>query len=463
MTDSDSPAQAVRPLGRVLVFGASGYVGRHLVARLAARGIPVRAAARRAATMAAENWGDGVEIVRADALDPRSLPRAMEGIDTAFYLVHSMASGRGFPALDLEAAGHFAEAAAAAGVGRIVYLGGLVPADAESPHLLSRRATGERLREGPVPVVELRAGIIVGPGSAAFEVMRDLVAHLPIMVTPRWVRSASPPIALDDLLFYLEGLATAAQDAVEGKVFDSGGPETLSYETMMRRMAPLLGRRVPMIVPAPVLTPELSAYWLRFVTSTPANVATALVMGLRHDILADDAALRALLPRERMDFETAVRAVLRDEAALTVGDRWREGALALRRGRHDVSFYGKRHTVEAVAEAPPLAVWDALQGVFPAGGPIRELAAVAGRRLVQIADWPEPGASGIEIEIEAHDGGSRIAATLHFQPLGFYGLLWWYGTYPLRRLVLQRRLARVVRAAEGNAQNISRSASGSVG
>ena len=171
--------------------------------RLAARGYRVRAASRRREALEARGW-DGVEIAEADALDKASLARALDGVEIAYYLVHSVAAGRDFAALDREAADRFVRAAERAGMRRIIYLGGLQPARAASPHLRSRRETGERLRAGAVPVTELRAGIVVGPGSAAFEVIRDLVYHLPVMVTPRWVRSRSQPIALDDLLEILE-------------------------------------------------------------------------------------------------------------------------------------------------------------------------------------------------------------------------------------------------------------------
>jgi uncharacterized protein YbjT (DUF2867 family) len=189
-----------RPL--VLVFGASGYIGANLVAALIADGARIRAAARNRGVLEARAWKD-VELVEADALVPDSLPAALRGVDTAYYLVHSMASGKRFGELDLAAAGHFADAAARAGVRRIVYLGGLAPPDADSEHLVSRKQTGDRLRAGSVPVIEIRAGVIVGPGSAAYEVIRDLVYHLPVMVTPRWVRSKSSPIALSNLVEYL--------------------------------------------------------------------------------------------------------------------------------------------------------------------------------------------------------------------------------------------------------------------
>ena len=209
---SGSAAPSAKP-PLALVFGASGYVGSNLVPALQAAAVRVRAAARNRKVLEARAWRD-VELVEADALAPATLAPALDGVDVAYYLVHSMASGRDFGRLDLEAASNFARAAAAAGVRRIVYLGGLVPPGADSEHLVSRKETGDRLRAGPVPVTEIRAGIIVGPGSAAYEVMRDLVYHLPLMVTPKWVQSRSSPIALPNLLHYL--IAVAARPEAEG-------------------------------------------------------------------------------------------------------------------------------------------------------------------------------------------------------------------------------------------------------
>jgi len=214
-----------------LVFGASGYIGTNLVPKLLAAGKRVRASARNPEVLEGRGW-HGLELVAADALDPASLAQALAGVDTAFYLVHSMASGRDFAALDRVAAENFGRAAAAAGVRRIVYLGGLIPDNPRSAHLRSRAETGETLRASGVPVTELRAGMIIGPGSAAFEVIRDLVNHLPLMITPRWVQSRSTPIALADLLDDL--VALAGLDAAAGRTFDAGGPEAVTYQQVMQ-------------------------------------------------------------------------------------------------------------------------------------------------------------------------------------------------------------------------------------
>ncbi|HRD95292.1 MAG TPA: DUF2867 domain-containing protein [Rubrivivax sp.] len=463
-----------------LVFGASGYVGTHLVERLLQQGLPVRAAARNLKVLQAREW-IGAELVQADALAPASLPAALAGVDVAYYLVHSMAAGRHFGQLDLQAARHFAQAAAAAGVRRIVYLGGLVPPGADSEHLVSRQATGEVLREGPVPVTELRAGIIVGAGSAAYEVIRDLVNHLPLMVTPRWVNSRSSPLALGNLLTYLVELPR--HEAAAGQIYDAGGPEYLSYETMMRRFGALVGRR-PRIVPVPLLTPWLSALWLALITTVPASIARALIGGLKHDIPAHDAALRALVPQNLLGFDDAVRAALQAERDHAVAARWTEGRLMFRGNRLDHAFYAKRAGGSALSSASPEALWQVVCGI---GGPDRYYTLNFLWWLRELVDWlfggpgfsrgrrdpaqlrlgdtidywtviglqaPHrltlhfgmkcPGSGVLEYEIESlAPGRNRLTVTAYWHPRGVWGLLYWYALVPAH-LFLFRRFTRVM-------------------
>jgi uncharacterized protein YbjT (DUF2867 family) len=478
MTTTHDPA-------RVLVLGASGYVGSHLVPFLAARGMAVRAAARRLDALEAHDW-PGVEVVAADALDAASLDRALAGIDIAYYLVHSMAAGADFPALDRQAASAFRDAAARAGVRRIVYLGGLIPPGPVSPHLASRGESGEILRQGPVPVTELRAGIIIGPGSAAFEVIRDLVFHLPVMVTPRWVRSRSQPIALDDVLEYLARLPALAE--AEGKILDAGGPEVLTYEDLMHGFGDLVGRR-PRIVPVPVLTPRLSSYWLNLVTAVPTNVARALIEGLEHDVLADDATLRALIPLELRRYRDAAQAAFaaeRASAAPQASGRWRDGSMLYRRERADFAFYAKRMSAQTVASASPAAVWREVAAIggehgyyflntlwslrgrldqwaggtgmtrgrrhpqdVAAGDAIdfwRVVAAEPGRRLMLLAEMKLPGAAALGFELQPlGDQRTRLTVTAYFHPAGAPGLLYWHALVPAHALIFPG-LARAIAA-----------------
>ncbi len=475
-----------QPAGHRLVFGASGYIGSNLVPYLLERGIPIRACARRVEVLEARSWPK-VEIIGADALDPTTLPAALEGIDTAYYLVHSMAAGRNFGRLDLQAAEHFAAAAREAGVRRIVYLGGLIPEDADSEHIQSRRETGDVLRRGGVPVIEVRAGIIVGPGSAAFEVMRDLVYHLPVMLTPRWVRAKSPPIALDNLLEYLHRLPTL--EAASGGVFDAAGPETLDYEQMMRTLADVAGRRRPLILPVAVLTPRLSSYWMKFVTSVPTPVAQALIGGLKHDFVADTSAIEALVPQRLLNFRESVEAAFAAERESRVEARWVEGAFCMRNQRPDYGFYAKRASGSAVTRAGPASVWRVVAAI---GGSnryyyldslwtLREVldwmvgghALKRGRRDPQdlrigdrIDSWkviglePErrltlgfgmraPGAGVLEFELQPlESGGTRLTATAFWHPAGVAGLLYWYALAPAHRVIFDGMTAEISRRAE---------------
>ncbi len=341
----------------VLVLGASGYVGSHLVPRLVGEGHAVRAAGRRRETLEAREW-EGVEVVQADALDRESLDNAFEGVDLVYYLVHSMASGTDFPERDRRAAEHARQAAEEAGVSRVVYLGGLQPSGASSTHLASRRETGDVLRAGAVDVTEVRAGIVVGPGSAAFEVIRDLVYHLPVMVTPRWVRSLTQPIALDDLIEYLVRLPETEPDG--NHTYDVGGPEVVRYQDLLTRFAEAVGRRLA-IVPMSVLSPRLSSYWLDLVTAVPSNVARPLIDGLRYDLVVDpEADLHTRIPIELRTYEEAVQAALEAERTAELPARWTEGSFAMRDHRAEISFYSRGERVERTCRTSPEAVWGGL-------------------------------------------------------------------------------------------------------
>ncbi len=472
-----------RPL--VLVFGASGYIGSNLVPALVAQGRRVRAAARDLDVLQARAWND-VEMVEADALVADSLAAALAGVDTAYYLVHSMAAGKRFGELDLVAAGHFADAAAHAGVRRIVYLGGLVPPDADSEHLVSRKQTGDRLRSGSVPVTEIRAGVIVGPGSAAYEVIRDLVYHLPFMVTPRWVRSRSAPIALSNLLEYLTRVPALAEAA--GHIYDAAGPEFLSYEDLMRQFGSVVGKQ-PRILAVPVLTPRLSAHWLGLITAVPANIARALIQGLKHDIPANDTALRRLVPQRLLTFKEAVVAALETERNHRVTARWAEGAFHLRQFRHDYAFYAKRASGFAETTAKPAAVWQIVTSLGGQTGyfymdwlwTVRELAdwliggrgltrgrregsnlrlgdtidywtvvgIEAGRRLTLDFGLKAPGAGILEFNVQpAGDGCTRIEVTAFWHPQGVWGLLYWAVLVPFHLFIFKGMTRAIARRAE---------------
>jgi uncharacterized protein YbjT (DUF2867 family) len=287
---------------RIAVLGASGVIGSALVERLQTEH-EVVAVARRARDDA------GVEWVAADLSDERDATRALAGIDVAVHLVHSLGSGD-YERLDLRIAENVARAAAAAGVSQIVYLGGLGDdSPTLSKHLRSRRETGLALARGPVPVTTLRAGMVVGRGSAAFETIVALVDRLPAMVCPRWVSVPTQPIALDDILAIISGVI--GLEAAKGETFDVGGPEVMTYREMIDRIARIRGRR-PLIVEVPVLTPRLSSWWLHLVTPVKASIARPLIDGLRNPTVARENRIRELVDVPAISFDDAVRQALSD-------------------------------------------------------------------------------------------------------------------------------------------------------
>ena len=473
-------------MARVLIFGASGYVGSHLVPRLVEQGHAVRAAGRRRETLEAREWR-GVEIVEADALDPGSLPAAFEGVDILYYLVHSMAAGSDFPERDRRAAANARRAAEEAGVARIVYLGGLQPRGAASTHLASRRETGDVLRSGAVPVTEVRAGIVVGPGSAAFEVIRDLVYHLPVMVTPRWVRSLTQPIALDDLIEYLVRLP--GTEPPGSHTYDVGGPEVVRYQDLLARFAGVVGRRLA-IVPVSVLSPRLSSYWLDLVTAVPSSVARPLIDGLRHDLVVDPAAdLHARIPIELRPYEQAVRDALEAERTAELPARWTEGSFAMRDHRADISFYSRGERVERTCAASPEAGWGVVSAVGGESGwyyanwlwslrglldrlvggagrrrgrrhPTdvrlgdaldfwRVVGVEPGRRLTLLAEMKLPGIAILEFEVGPDPAGSRVVTSAHFHPAGAAGLLYWYTLWPVHKRIFAGLTDEIVTRAMG--------------
>ncbi|MFF8670917.1 SDR family oxidoreductase [Streptomyces sp. NPDC015242] len=310
-----------------LVTGASGYVGGRLVPELLDAGHRVRCLARSPGKLRDHPWAGRAETVRGDVTDAESVAAAMRGIDVAYYLVHALTSGSGFEETDRRAARVFAEQARLAGVKRIVYLGGLtpqhVPEEDLSPHLRSRAEVGQIFLDAPVPATVLRAAVVIGSGSASFEMLRYLTERLPVMVTPSWVHTRTQPIGIRDVLRYLVGSATMPDDV--DRAFDIGGPDVLTYRDMMLQYAAVAGLRRRFIVPVPVLTPRLSSHWVGLVTPVPASIARPLTESLRHEVVCrehDIARYVPDLPGRPVPFDEALNLALRKVREAEVTTRW---------------------------------------------------------------------------------------------------------------------------------------------
>lgn len=308
----------------IAVAGASGYIGGRLARRLVESGYAVRCLARYPAKIQCRHWAanPGVEVRQADLADTAALAGYLAGCEAAFYLVHTMTSaGAGYALQDRKLASSFALACRAAGVGRIIYLGGLGETGLGlSEHLRSRREVEEALASAGVPVTVLRAAMIIGSGSASFEILRYLVERLPVMITPKWVSTPCQPIAVRDVLGYLVGVLSRPETV--GAVFDIGGPEVMCYRDIMRIMAQEVGLKRRWVIPVPVLTPRLSSYWIHLVTPLSHNIAQPLAEGLKNPVVCRESRIAGLIPQQLLGVRAAIRAALCMVAEHQVETNW---------------------------------------------------------------------------------------------------------------------------------------------
>jgi uncharacterized protein YbjT (DUF2867 family) len=477
---------------KILVMGATGYIGGRLAPQLARDGHEVRCLTRRPEHLAEIDWAADVEIVRGDALDDGSLDAAMAGIEVVYYLVHSIGTGSTFEETDRQAARSTAEAAARAGVERIVYLGGLVPTDDDvSPHLASRAEVGQIFLDGAVPAIVLQAGVIIGSGSASFEMLRYLTERLPAMVTPRWVSSLVQPIAVRDVLSYLAG----ALDLAPGtdRRFDIAGPDVLSYREMMQRYAAVAGLKRRIIIPVPVLTPWLSSQWINVVTPVPKAIAQPLVESLRNDAVAHEHDIEALIPLDLCPFDEAVRLALERIRRADVTTRWSGASWPGAPSNPmptDPDWSGGtayRDDRELAVDVPPRDLWRAIEGIggdhgwysFPLAWAVRGLldrivggvglrrgrrhpdrlmlgdavdfwrveALERGRLLRLRAEMRLPGEAWLEFSITEEGDAPVLHQHALFIPRGLAGSLYWWAVYPFHGVVFGSMIANLAKAA----------------
>lgn len=447
---------------RVLVSGATGYIGGRLLRRFEEDGRAVRCLVRDRMRLVASA---STEVVEGDCLDEPSLARALEGIECAYYLVHSMAATANFAEADRRAARNFAGAAARAGVQRIIYLGGLADtSDTLSAHLKSRAETGDILRASGVSVIEFKAAIVVGAGSTSFEMIHALVERLPVMICPRWVETRTQPIAIHDVVAYL----AAAHDLASGgsRTFEIGGPDVVSYGDMMRAYARLRGLR-RLLLPVPLLTPRLSGLWLALVTPSQARVGRALVEGLKNSTIVRTSDARDTFTIEPTPLASALvtavgdglgRRLLIDRRSTVVAAAPKRAFAPIRRiggasgwyflnvlwrirGTLD-SWVGGVGMGRGRKDPDVCAIGDVIDGWTVA-------AFEPDRRLRLSSDWKLPGRAWLEFEVAPVDEGrkSRIRQTATFDPRGLLGRAYWFALVPVHSLLFRGLLRRIARRA----------------
>lgn len=484
---------------RVLVLGATGYVGGRLAPRLLDAGHHVRCLARDPARLRDAPWSQRAEIVTGDLLVPDGLAEAFADVDIVYHLVHSMGGAGDFARMDRQIATSVQRAAATASVRRIVYLGGLSDDEPASEHMRSRAEVADVLRAGDVPVTELRAAVIIGSGSASFEMLRHLVEVLPIMVTPRWVESKVQPIAIRDVLRYLLGVLQVDDEG--NRVYDIGGPDVLTYRRMMRVYAEVAGLPRRIILGVPLLTPRLSSHWVGLVTPVPAGIARPLVDSLVADAVAGAGteAIEAAVPGACISYRDALRLALRRIRDHDVETSWREAAVPGRPAAEpmptDPAWSGGtlRSDVRVAATTAPAATlfsvvcavggdrgWPSYDWAWRVRGVLdRAVGGVGLRRgrrdpdalrvgdaldfwrvtdvrsptadapgLLRLsAEMRLPGRAWLEFRVVPDGDGSTLHQRALFAPKGLFGRLYWLTMLPFHGLIFPAMAATLTRAA----------------
>lgn len=480
-----------------LVTGATGYVGGRLVPALLEVDHDVRVLVRNAGKAHAHDWASQVDIHQGDATNQEDVRSAMQGVDVLYYLLHSIGSGSDFAETERRIAQTFADEAKAAGVSRIVYLGGMDPQDEElSEHLASRKEVGDVLLNSGVPTTVLQAGVVIGSGSASFEMLRYLTERLPAMVTPRWVHTRIQPIAVRDILHYLVGSADMPADV--NRRFDVGGPDVLTYLDLMQHYAKVAGLGRRRVLPVPILSPWLSAHWVGIITPVPASIARPLVESLKNTVVASEKDIEQYIPDPPdglIGFDRSVELALTKIQNLDVPTRWSSSTPAGAPAEPlpsdpdwaGGSLYSDERTREV--DASPESLWTIIEGIGGRngwyswafawsvrgvldrlfGGPglrrgrrspqdlrvgdavdfwrVEELD--EGRFLRLRAEMRLPGLAWLEMEVGSTDGGTT---TFHhralFHPRGLLGHAYWWSIYPFHGIVFGSMQKNIAKAAE---------------
>jgi uncharacterized protein YbjT (DUF2867 family) len=465
----------------ILVTGATGYIASRLIPELLERGHRIRCLVRQSLRLKARTWFPFVEVVRGDVMKPSTLPPAMEGVHTAYYLIHNMSSGHGYTSLEVDGAQNFASAAERAGIEHIIYLGGLADPREEIPtHMRSRIETGKKLRDGNVPVTEFRAGVIVGPGSISFEMIRFMTELLPVIVGPKWLQNMSQPIAAENVIDYL--LTALDNPGGQGRVFEVGGQDRMNYAELMLTYGRLRGLRRNLVT-LPGIPLWFMAMGVAMMTPVPASIARPLVDSLGSDSLVQDKAARQIFPNVNLiGYEDAVKNSLDQLHPNRLEPAWTDCDQPVKFMKHEGFFID--HNCEGINALPEkvfhvissmggkngwlyanwlwrLRGW--LDRLF--GGPgmrgrkdtlkvgdildcYRIEALEEGHLLRLYSELKVPGEGWMEWRVEIEDGVTRVSQTGFFAPRGFWGFAYWIALSPFHRLVFRGLIRTIVRRSE---------------
>ncbi|MGL6315122.1 DUF2867 domain-containing protein [Vibrio sp. WXL103] len=471
---------------RILVLGASGYIGSQLLPLLAEQGYHVTGAARQLDYLKARVIPrSNIELIYLDLADAKATEREVIKHDQVLFLVHGMAHGHDFLEYEISLAMNVRNALNQSQVQQVIYLSALQPQTADSTHLRARRETGDILRQSKVPIVEMRAGVIIGPGSAAYEIMRDFVLNLPILITPRSVDSQANPIALDNLNFYITSLLKSTSE--KSVTYEVGGPNTLSYRQQFMTICQAHNRPFR-IATTSLLTPGMAAHWLSLVTSVPASIGRALLAGLEHDFVADSRAIERQFPQPLIPFDQAVAQSIAQDGDFVRSNVWGFDPAALKRWQPGYGYYPKQAGASIETTASLSSLWSIasqlgspqqgyffanslwrlrewLDVLFGAGRPIRRQPQGAELQVGDFIDsWKVirceapsflsllfgmkgPGLGRLEVQIEELGDKRRLSVTAWWHPKGFRGLLYWFAMMPAHLFIFRGMVRAIAKKA----------------
>ncbi|WP_070963089.1 DUF2867 domain-containing protein [Vibrio sonorensis] len=472
---------------KVLVLGASGYVGSQLLPWLLEKEWQVTAAARQIDYLTARvKSHPNLDLVYLDLADARATKALIQDFDLVFFLVHGMAHGHDFLDYEISLANNFKQALKQSAVKHVIYLSAIQPQTGHSEHLKARRMTGDIIRQAGVPITELRAGVIIGPGSAAFEIMRDFVNNLPLLITPKWVKSKANPIALKNLNHYL--LAISGESPTTHRLFEVGGPDTISYAEQFQIIADCSNKPIKLISTR-LLTPEMASYWLSLVTSVPSSIGSALLAGLKHDYVANTEEIEHQYPQSLIPFQQMVQETLDQEGEFVKSKVWGFEPAALKRWQPGFGYYAKHTGASIDTSCSCEELWNTVTKIgsrehgyffanilwrirewldlfFGGGVPVRR--SPQGEQL-QLGDYIDswkvircekpkalsllfgmkgPGLGRLEFNIEDHQTHRSLHITAWWHPKGFRGLLYWFAMMPAHLFIFKGMARALVKETQ---------------